>query len=177
MVAGNATGTSSADNPAVTWSCGRGSPEVAHPYDCAPYRGRSGADGLIARIDFPSCWDGVGLAPDPASPHVVYPADRRCPPDHPHRIPAVSVRVHLGVWDPCHGQRPCGPDDATDDRIGLSLSSGPYYTMHADFWNTWRQRELDALVDACVRARQNCGVLDEERTADIIDSTAAATAR
>jgi hypothetical protein len=171
MVAGNAGATSSAENPAVTWSCGRGTPDSGHPYACAPYRGESHADGLIARVDFPSCWDGEHLAPDPAWAHVVYPSGRTCPSDHPHRIPAVSVRVHLGVWDPCAGLRPCGPGDATDDRISLTLSSGPYYTMHADFWNTWRQHELDLIVDGCVRARETCGLLDPDRTAEIVAET------
>ena len=168
MVGGNAQATSPAENPAVTWSCGRGTPDVEHPYTCGPYRGASNADGLIARVDFPSCWDGERLAPDTASVHVVYPSARSCPADYPHRIPVVSVRVHTGVWDPCAGLRPCGPDDATDDRIGLTLSSGPYYTMHADFWNTWHQRTLDTLVDACVRGHENCGVLSPARTAEIV---------
>jgi hypothetical protein len=39
----------------------------------------------------------------------------------------------------------------------MTLSSGPYYTMHADFWNTWQQDALDALVDRCVRGREACG--------------------
>jgi hypothetical protein len=174
MVAGNAEATSPAENPGVTWSCGRGTPDVDHPYTCGPYRGETNGDGVVARVDFPSCWDGVHLVPNAVSAHVVYPSGRSCPSDHPHRIPAVSVRVHTGVWDPCAGLRPCGPDDATDDRIALTLSSGPYYTMHADFWNTWRQRTLDTLVEACVRGHENCGVLSQDRTAEMVTGSESA---
>jgi hypothetical protein len=43
----------------------------------------------------------------------------------------------------------------------LRLSSGPYWTLHADFWNTWKQAALDRLIDRCLRRGVNCGVLRE----------------
>jgi hypothetical protein len=41
--------------------------------------------------------------------------------------------------------------------LALSLSSGPYFTMHSDFWNTWQQPRLDQLVTECLNADVRCG--------------------
>jgi hypothetical protein len=38
----------------------------------------------------------------------------------------------------------------------VKLSSGPFYTMHADFWNAWNQRSLRRLVDKCLHAGIEC---------------------
>ncbi len=36
------------------------------------------------------------------------------------------------------------------DRDGNPAEDLPYFTMHADFWNTWNQAALDALEEHCV---------------------------
>lgn len=145
--------------PGVTWDCGIGTPRTTHPYDCTPYAGGSvRVDGVIARVDLATCWDGSTDATDHRS-NLVYAVDGDCPADHPHAIPRISIRVHYGIWDPCGGVTPCGPDDASAANVSMRLSSGPYYTMHADFWNTWQQDALDALVARCVRGREACGVI------------------
>jgi hypothetical protein len=38
----------------------------------------------------------------------------------------------------------------------VHLSSGPFYTMHADFWNAWKQRRLRRLVDRCLHGGIEC---------------------
>jgi hypothetical protein len=145
--------------PGVTWDCGIGTPRTSHPYDCTPYAGGSvRVDGVIARVDLPTCWDGSTDPPDHGS-NLVDATRGRCPADHPHPIPRISIRVHYGIWDPCGGATPCGPDDASAANVSMQLASGPYYTMHADFWNTWQQDALDALVARCVRGREACGVI------------------
>lgn len=154
MIAGDAAAASAADNAHVAWYCGGESPRVDHPYDCSPYRDVS-ADGVVARIDFPECWNGMHTdSPDHVS-HMAYRQGRRCPTSHPHRIPRIRVRIHYGIWDPCAGATPCTPTAAPE--IALTLSSGPYHTVHADFWNTWRQPALDELVDECVNRATACG--------------------
>jgi hypothetical protein len=161
MIGGDPRATSPRGNPAVSWSCGRDTPRSRHPYNCRPYRGDEGAsrDGLVGRINFPWCWDGRRLDSADHVSHVIYPPDgRHCPSGHPEVIPLVSLRAHWGIWDPCDGRRPCGPRSG-DDQLKFRLSSGPYWTLHADFWNTWRQRELDRLVARCLRGGINCGVL------------------
>jgi uncharacterized protein DUF1996 len=143
----------------VSWGCGIGTPRATHPYDCRPYAGGSvRVDGVIARVDFPTCWDGRLDSPDHRS-HLVYPVGHRCPSDHRRSIPEVSVRVHYGIWDPCTGAVPCGPDDASAANVVMRLSGGDYTTMHADLWNTWQQDALDELVDRCIRDGERCGVI------------------
>jgi Domain of unknown function (DUF1996) len=156
MLAGNGMATSPSDNPHVTWDCGGDSPRATHPYDCSPYRDVS-ADGLVARIDFPECWDGLHTDSADHVSHVAYRQGRRCPPSHPHRIPRIRVRVHYGIFDPCAGARPCSPDAMPPGGLAFRLSSGPYFTVHADFWNTWQQSALDDLVARCVNAAKACG--------------------
>jgi hypothetical protein len=87
---------------------------------------------------------------------MAYGIRRTCPSTHPVAIPTIRVRIHYGIWDPCAGARPCSPASAPDGNIALTLSSGPYYTIHADFWNTWRQDALDRLVTNCLNARRSC---------------------
>ena len=51
---------------------------------------------------------------------------------------------------------PIGPDGT----LAFELSSGPWYTLHADFWNTWQQERLDQLVADCLVAKAHCGSVD-----------------
>jgi hypothetical protein len=41
---------------------------------------------------------------------------------------------------------------------GLSLSSGPIVSGHADFWNAWDQRKLTTEVELCLHRELVCGV-------------------
>jgi hypothetical protein len=162
LIGGDVGADSPADNPHVSWSCGKTTREVDHPYNCRPFRGEPGAsrDGMVGRIDFPWCWDGRLDSGDHVS-HVIYPANpRECPASHPRVIPQLSIRAHWGIWDPCAGERPCGPR-SDGSNVVFKLSSGPYWTLHADFWNTWKQKALDRLIDRCLRRGVNCGVLGE----------------
>jgi hypothetical protein len=156
MIAGQKDAASPQQNPRVAWFCGKSSPVAPHPYDCRPYAG-PGVDGVVGRVDFPSCWNGA----IPARPgDLAYPASKTaCPEAFPRRIAVIRFRIHFGVMDPCAGATPCTPTDTPEDNIALSLSSGPYYTLHADFWNTWRQPRLDDLVATCLNAHVKCGEL------------------
>jgi len=148
--------------PGVTWDCGIDTPRSDHPYDCSPYAGGEyRVDGVIARVDFPTCWDGRTDAPDHRS-QLAYEGRSSCPASHAHHIPRISVRVHYGIWDPCAGATPCGPDPDSAANVAMALASGSYRTMHADFWNTWQQDDLDALVTRCVAGRQVCGVITQD---------------
>lgn len=152
MVGGNKDAQSFGSNPHVRWSCGETrtikTPRMRVPYDCTPYAAEHAfVDGVIAIVDFPSCWDGVGLGPD----SVAYPVESSCPAGFRHRLPLISERVHYGIMNPI------GADGTT---VALTLSSGPYWTYHADFWNTWQQDRLDQLVADCLVARAHCGAVD-----------------
>jgi len=172
IIGGNPHAMSARQNPAVRWTCGGPkAPEVNHPYNCLPYTAGVGTplrDGVRAMVDFPFCWDGKHLdSPDHFS-HVIYPDPKDttphehppdCPGGHPKNIPAISVRVHWPIYDPCFGATPCGPYNSSGKKVKIRLSSGPYWTMHADFWNAWVQKRLNQLVDQCLRDGVDCGIL------------------
>ena len=100
MVGGNKEAQSPAENPHVSWSCGQTksvmTPRSDTPYDCTPWAGYGFVDGIVAAIDFPSCWNGTGLRPE----DVTYPVAGACPPGFGHVIPKLSERVHYGVMNP-----------------------------------------------------------------------------
>jgi Domain of unknown function (DUF1996)/Beta-propeller repeat len=156
MIGGNKEATSPAENPHVRWYCGQikgeRTPLMDTPYDCRPWKAFNFVDGVIAVIEMPSCWNGVGLTPE----DVAYPVDRQCPAGFPHVLPRLSQRVHLGILNPLN----------PDGTVALTLSSGPYYTLHSDFWNTWQQARLDQLVEECLAAGVHCGSIDETRSVE-----------
>lgn len=158
MVAGNRDATSPEENPHVAWYCGATkdlkTPQMGEPYDCTPWSSYSFVDGIIAVVDFPNCWNGTGLRPE----DVVYPVNGDCPLGFRHVLPRISERVHYGVMNPIN------PDGSQ----GLTLSSGPTHTLHADFWNTWQQDRLDQLVSDCIVARVHCGSVDATNRVDWI---------
>jgi hypothetical protein len=158
MIAGNKDATARAQNPQVHWSCIKAdeSPLADHPYNCAPYGGK-----VTARIDFPTCWDGVGLSLG----HTAYAVKNVCPSGWV-RMPQLSYRIRWNLIDPCAGATPCTADNTPDSNVALHLStgsgdavtsSGAFYTLHADFWNTWQQASLQSLVTTCLNAHKVCG--------------------
>jgi hypothetical protein len=159
MLAGNKLATTRSENPHVGWFCGAAqkigtsTPLSSHPYDCTRYlRKDPFVDGIVAKIVFANCWDGTGTAPI----DVAY-ADHGCPDGFTHVLPRLILRVHYGIMDPCAGATPCRANNAPDENIHLTLSSGSYFTYHADFWNAWHQRRLDHLVSVCLDAHIDCG--------------------
>jgi hypothetical protein len=159
IVAGNASATSAAENPHASWSCGadgpRRTPIVDHPYDCTRFAHRwSFVDGVVGRVELPSCWDGAGTG----TGDVAYLVDRACPSGFNHRLPTIHMQFHLGILDPCSPRMACRSGGAGGNVI-LALSSGPYYTLHADFWNTWQQRSLHRLIARCLTHHVGCGLI------------------
>ena len=154
MVGGNKEAQSPSENPHVSWSCGQttsvSTPHRDTPYDCRPWAQYAFVDGIVASIDFPSCWNGTGLHPE----DVTYPEGGACPPGFGNIIPKLSERVHYGVMNPF----------GLDGTLAFQLSSGPPYSMHADFWNTWEQERLDQLVADCLVAQVHCGSVDATST-------------
>ena len=150
MIGGDGHAASPEENPHVSWSCGQTkavkTPKEDLPYDCTPYAQHAFVDGIVASIDFPSCWSGTGLTPD----DVTYPVDGSCLEAFPRVIPKLSERVHYGIMNPLNA----------DGSLAFTLSSGPPHTLHADFWNTWQQERLDQLVANCLVARVHCGSVD-----------------
>lgn len=150
MIAGVGSATSAATNPLIV------SDNLFH--NCYPSKGRvfgdDDPDGLNQCVDlggkrsdvwirFPACW--VGRGGDPKwrrdaggwvidSPnhrdHVAYPDGDGCPASHPIVLPQLQVQVEFKAVN------------GTD----LSYSSGAWYTLHFDLWNTWDQARLEELT-------------------------------
>jgi hypothetical protein len=98
---------------------------------------------MTLHITFPSCWDGVMVQGDAiAAGHVKYPAGMKCPAGFTRALPILIERFEY----------PVGSSSS-----GIAFSSGPAYTAHADFWNTWDQDKLTSLVNNCLNLNRNCG--------------------
>lgn len=104
-------------------------------------------------VKFPPCWDGVHTDSTDHISHLAWPRNKvgastgDCPTTHPVRVPAVSLNMRYRT--PVQGE---------------TLSSGDASTMHADFWNTWDQDVLEALVDRCLNkgAGVDCGTIKDK---------------
>jgi hypothetical protein len=138
IIAGSKDATRPPSTKIVGWSC-FGSAGTARPRmrDC-------GQADVKVLIHFPSCWDGQHTDSSDHKSHMRYSirvGDRHvCPKSHPVPVPELSYSIRL----PFHNGR------------HVHLSSGPFYTMHADFWNAWNQRVLRRLVDKCLHAGIEC---------------------
>ncbi|MGH9876942.1 MAG: DUF1996 domain-containing protein [Nitrososphaerales archaeon] len=103
---------------------------------------------LTFEASFQSCWDGTRLDSADHRSHVAHSSynnttgERSCPSTHPVRLPGMSV---FGLWV---------PDGLQAKSIGYHLSSDGAgqqgQTMHADFWNTWQQSELERITQVCL---------------------------
>jgi hypothetical protein len=122
----------------VSWRCGRTDEDGGAT--TPPTRCSNGLLGL--RIAFPDCSNANGQidSADHRS-HMAYHTSRngvsRCPSTHPIPVPALTMNVTF-------------PIPTTSGRV--TLSSGSASTMHADFWNTWNQQQLEGLVQRCINA-------------------------
>ena len=138
IIAGDKNATSPQSTKVVGWSCfGSAGTEEPRMRDC-------GQADVKFLVHFPSCWDGVHKdSPDHKS-HMAYPVKKgdhkACPAKYPVAVPELSFSIRL----PFHNGR------------RVHLSSGPFYTMHADFWNAWKQRRLRRLVDRCLHGGIEC---------------------
>jgi hypothetical protein len=152
MLAGNPHAVSPAEATNIAFSCGNGhrlthSPVRPYPYNCKTDPDVQHSEGVVAIVKFPFCWDGTGLEPA----DVTFPdSTGDCPAK---RLVQLQIRVHYGAG-------PSHPGFQRGDL--LTFSSGPWWTLHGDFMNGWRQPKLDALVDGCQNAPNvNCGFLTD----------------
>ena len=61
------------------------------------------------------------------------------------------------ITDPCLAAAPCSIEEAPEQNIAISLSSGAYFTMHADYWSLWHEPALLGLVGRCLNTHVDCG--------------------
>lgn len=140
MIAGRPGAASVADNPQlgreIYWGCSDNS-ESGKP--TAPVGCRTGI--VTLHVGFPNCWNGTLSHVDDTA-NMAYPSGGRCPASFPRVLPRLIERFEY----------PVGTSSG-----GLALSSGPSWTVHADFWNTWQQDGLNRLVARCLNGGTDCG--------------------
>jgi hypothetical protein len=144
IILGNMHAKSPAENPGIAsgniiFKCGPGSTtDLPHPpTDCG------GEDTIVVSLRFPNCWDGKNLdSPDHIS-HMAYPDGSRCPATHPVNIPRMESFLRYQVGSGRIGQ--------------ISFSSGPWWTIHQDFFSAWDQGSLQGLLNECINANRDCG--------------------
>lgn len=143
MIIGNQNATSPAENDAIAkghiqFKCGPGSGDdrPVPPSQC-----NSGI--MVISYIFPNCWDGVNLdSPDHLS-HMSYPSGGSCPVSHPVAIPRIQAFIRYPVGT---------------SQIGtVTMTSGPYFTAHMDFFNGWDPTAINQLVNKCINAGRDCG--------------------
>jgi Domain of unknown function (DUF1996) len=141
MIAGNHMAKTPSANPeygsAIYWGCSNNSGgKRTAPPNCSTGK-------ISLHVGFPSCWDGKNKDSMDHKSHVTYPSGGKCPSSHPVKLPRIIQR-----WEYTVGK----------DSSGIKLSSGPYYTVHGDFLNAWKQTKLEQLTKDCFNANKDCGV-------------------
>ena len=140
MIAGNADATKPQRH--ILWSCGPTSGRLAsRSIPTCPTRSDT---SLQLTVTFPECWNGRDLDSPDHKRHLAYTGNGLCPSSHPVAVPSLSLTVRYPVSG--------GP--------GYHLASGGAYSGHADFVNSWDQRELVRLVGDCLNAGRQCGSRD-----------------
>jgi hypothetical protein len=138
IVAGNAKATGPNDNTISRWSC----LHAGHVGSSPNFVTCPAGTMLESYLDFPQCWNGRDLdSPDHKS-HMAYPVNQACPASHPVHVPKLRQVMRY----------PVSGNPAT-----FRLSSGPGYTMHADFFNAWPVEEMARRVNDCIRPVIKCG--------------------
>jgi Domain of unknown function (DUF1996) len=140
IIAGNADATRKQSTDVIAWSCqGSSSTGQAQMRDC-------GAGGHVkVLIKFPSCWDGKRKDSKNHKAHMHYATRlgdgrRGCPRSHPVPVPELTMAVSF----------------AMRNGDGVTLSSGKFWTMHADFFNAWNQTALKKMIRNCIHANKEC---------------------
>jgi Domain of unknown function (DUF1996) len=158
VVAGNSHATSISENPKLGkelyWGCSDNSTgKLTVPPPSCP-------TGIISlHVGFPNCWDGKLTHVDDTA-HLRYPSGGSCPSGFPHALPRLILRHEY-------------PVGTTTGKI--TLSSGPAFTIHGDFWNTWDQAKLQQLVDTCLNAGRDCGTFKGSTSTTSTSATTSGT--
>jgi hypothetical protein len=91
-----------------------------------------GTHTVLIHIDLPVCWDGTGLKPSDTTfpgapvPFKQAPKNKPCPAAFPKQLPRVQLIIHTGLHN----------------FNGVTFSSGPWYTLHADYWQSWSDQSV-----------------------------------
>jgi uncharacterized protein DUF1996 len=135
IVAGNSTATTAQSTDIVRWSCyGSDAPPSATVPTCK--------EGKPLRLEilFPDCWNGQALDWSDHKSHMAYSSRGWCPSGYGVSMPGLELTLLYPVTG----------------GSSVTLASGSALTGHADFFNTWDQKELAKLVRECLNERRPC---------------------
>lgn len=138
MIAGSSKATAPQALRITYWNCGADG--GVRPTSSVPTCPDAGRHALRLHVTFPSCWDGKNLDSTDHQSHVAYPVSGRCPARFAHALPQISLIYRYPVTGAGN----------------VSLASGSEFSAHADFFNAWRQSDLQALVAGCLDALRHC---------------------
>ena len=140
LVAGNAHATAPLSTKIISWNCsGIYSGPTAD--QSAPPVCPSGSV-LKVVVFFPNCWDGFMPTGQDNTSHTTYAVNGTCP----NGFNAIA-QLRAEFKYPA----------AVDGRGNVAFASGPYYTMHADWFNAWDSTALNNIVSGCINANTDCG--------------------
>lgn len=153
MVVGDAMSMAPQNLAIVSWACtvtGSGTAgdevEVGRLPVCP-----DDSPSVRLKVVFPNCWNGRDLdSPDHKS-HMAYSSSsyktlNRCP------VGWTAVpKLTMGVRYPFRAGG-FSRQEAPDIRLNMG-----HYSGHADFWNTWKQGDLERLVTYCLVGGRSCG--------------------
>lgn len=132
-IAGNAHAANVSQEYHVFWGCSTNFPTSPSAINCPSDQ------ELHVRVDFADCWDGVNLDSPTHVTHVAYSVNGVCPTGYPVPVPELSILLKYA-----------------NPGTNWLLSSGPSYTMHADFINAWIPAEMAKLTKVCLDAGVKC---------------------
>ena len=104
---------------------------------------------LEMSVIFPNCWDGKNLDSADHRSHMSYASRYKCDAAHPVQIPQLTLAERF-------------KPGTTNGTITLASMNSPL-TLHADFFNAWDPRSLDALMKYCIYAHVFCETVSDDR--------------
>jgi hypothetical protein len=128
-------------SPAVEWQC------TGAPARTTPPKGACASGSYVqVSVAYPDCWDGFRTDSANHRDHMAFsvPAGPSgsyvCPETHPVAVPELTIYFNYPTLT--HGN--------------VTLSSGPWFTFHADYLNGWDRARLTERIDTCLMTLQKC---------------------
>jgi hypothetical protein len=145
MISGDSHATGA--QPQVQWTCSGGgsiAPGDGYtspsPHDCGPGSLDPDRPNVRVKIDFPECGNGKKNSKDHKRHMAFASSTSGCPASHPQAFPRLRIGISF----------------QTSDGDGITLSSGPPETMHADFFDGWDKNTMQLLIDRCLADGATC---------------------